>query len=954
MKTAIYRCRDQLAAKQRAPNSDVAQGSSDIPTSIKSTAALPGVSGALGVCVNGQDKVVLNRTGKKESNVRVIARFRPPPNDLDEEEAAEALAFCVWPDQRTVESFDRAQRFELDFAFDERCTQAAVYDVAGRPMIDDVLDGYNGTIFAYGQTGSGKTHCMFGPHHEVPWQSDDRGVVPRAAQHVFDRIRAGADDVEFVLRCSLFEIYREQLRDLMDPSNISLRVKETPQRGIFVDGLTQEFVTCESDILDILHVGSRMRAMATTQLNQHSSRSHVIFSLACEQRMPDGTEKTGKLNLVDLAGSEKVWKSSSWGVTLEEAKKINWSLSALGNVINALAEKRPHVPYRDSKLTRILQDTLGGNFKTALVVTCSTLSSHLDETLSSLYFASRAKAVCNHVKINFVCSAQNLMVLVDQLQHDLLQARSEVVRLRGGPPPGPPAAASLPGEGPEGPQGDEDVLMQEQWMLPPRSVPRVFSESTLNSSLVLSSGKWTELAVSAKKTAAVFKGALVAQEELLCEILGRHQAHQREPLVRQEAHQRGPLVRQEVGEWELCRMRVANLKRALQLQTLSWQGIRGRQHERQRELDLELDMVYASSLRTREAGAAAQLQTTLVALPQSPGCMPSESVCGSPSACRSLVMPLIFGPPSALSPPAHGVSIARRRSGPPPFSLSPCATSPMERVREERTRACTGGISSCENSTSSVTPGSAPSTGCRRLDATPVSAVIRGDGEPGAQSVELESPIMGCSVRSARSARSARSCSAYGGGTGCTRDRSERLVPDSAPEKDSPLKASLQHKAAMLRLDIERERAMSQMRLEQQQSEFQQWITATMGSVRHLEQSQRESLGIKRCLQDQLATRHSELASVVAENERRRLEVRSREFQLEVGNRLTELNEADHTASGDGVKPWVWSICAQVSDAMIVLEDCFQGGLRTKQPAAIMKFPLCSEDVGRPSWATTT
>merc|ERR550537_33871 len=148
----------------------------------------------------------------------------------------------------------------------------------------------------------------------------------------------------------------------------------------------------EADILDVLRAGDRVRAAARTRLNQRSSRSHAIFMLHCEQKVPDGSEKLGKLHLVDLAGSEKVWKSGSVGDTLEEAKKINWSLSALGNVIDALTEKRPHVPYRDSRLTRILQETLGGNCKTALVVTCSASMLHCEETISSLRFATRAKS----------------------------------------------------------------------------------------------------------------------------------------------------------------------------------------------------------------------------------------------------------------------------------------------------------------------------------------------------------------------------------------------------------------------------------------------------------------------------------------------------------------------------------------------------------------------------------
>mmetsp|Transcript_19728 Transcript_19728/g.54249 ORF Transcript_19728/g.54249 Transcript_19728/m.54249 type:complete len:1005 (+) Transcript_19728:69-3083(+) len=372
----------------------------------------------------------------KESSVRVVVRFRPPyqPDRGGEEEAR---LFFLWQDGRTIESFDQAHIFEFDQTFGETCSQRAVYEEVGQPIVEDFLDGYNGTVLAYGQTGSGKTYSMFGPCSGLAMRElravdpESPGIVQRVASHVFGRIQSGASDSEFVLRCSLFEVYREQLRDLLEPSNISLKVKETPQQGIYVDGLVHEFVSCEADVTQLLRVGRRMRAVAATQFNQHSSRSHVIFSMTSEQRRADGTERVGKLHLVDLAGSEKVWKSSSSGIILEEAKKINWSLSALGNVINALAERRTHVPYRDSKLTRILQETLGGNFKTVLLTTCSPMQAHFDETLSSLHFASRAKTICNHVKVNFVYSAERMMVLVNRLRHELLLTRLEIARHTG-------------------------------------------------------------------------------------------------------------------------------------------------------------------------------------------------------------------------------------------------------------------------------------------------------------------------------------------------------------------------------------------------------------------------------------------------------------------------------------------------------------------------------------------
>jgi len=368
----------------------------------------------------------LPRSQKLEFNVQVVARFRPP-NSLEEEE--DSRAYLVHPSGKSIDSADAGYHFELDRAFCENTSQESVYEYVGHPVVCDVLDGYNGTIFAYGQTGSGKTYCMFGP--DCPRQGL-QGVVPRTAEQVFDHIEASADETtEFTLRCSFLEVYKEQMRDLLDLGNQSLKVKELAQRGLVVHGLTREYVTCVGEVMQVLRTGDRARSVARTRMNEHSSRSHAIFMMQVEQRSAEGTELHGKLTLVDLAGSEKVGKSGCVGQELEEAKKINWSLSALGKVIDALAEQRPHVPYRDSKLTRVLQEALGGNCRTTLLVAVSPLSMHSDETLSSLRFATRAKAVRNHAKVNYMYSADQLYVLVADLQRDLASANRQIRQFTG-------------------------------------------------------------------------------------------------------------------------------------------------------------------------------------------------------------------------------------------------------------------------------------------------------------------------------------------------------------------------------------------------------------------------------------------------------------------------------------------------------------------------------------------
>merc|ERR1719482_477446 len=387
---------------------------------------------------------------------------------------------------------------------------------------------------------------MFGPN-AVPVRGEangarayeDQGLIQRSTKQLFAYIRECQQDVEFILRCSLLEVYREQLRDLLSPSNLGLKIKESPSRGIFVEGLTQEFVVCEEDVYQLIALAEKMRAVATTRLNQQSSRSHVIFMLSCTQKLPDGTEKVGKLNLVDLAGSEKVWKSGSQGDTLEEAKKINWSLSALGNVINSLKEKRPHIPYRDSKLTRILQETLGGNYKTTLVVTCTRSSLHTEETLSSLHFATRARSVCNHVKVNLLYSQEQLMSLLEKLQRELRMSRRKVQRLQA-------VRGSVIEEEEEEEEAAGEVLMEEVPAAATRGsndgaaamaqltdwAEKVQSLESEKEAMVKELEQWKRVAQESQETIQGLEAALGMQEQVLDETRADRDRLLREALQR--------------------------------------------------------------------------------------------------------------------------------------------------------------------------------------------------------------------------------------------------------------------------------------------------------------------------------------------------------------------------------------------------------------------------------------
>ncbi len=273
--------------------------------------------------------------------------------------------------------------------------------------MENVLEGFNATVFAYGQTGCGKSYTMQGPANAGP---EGRGVIPNAFVHVFDAVKASTE-VQYLIHCSYLEIYNEEIRDLLvspkDKNPPKCDVKEDPGKGVFVKNLIKKAVKSELELQSVFDSGVSNRTVASTNMNDESSRSHSIFTIVIEMSMTDkdtGKEsiKVGKLNLVDLAGSERQKKTGASGAVLKEGAKINLSLSALGNVISALSEAKAgkHIPYRDSKLTRLLQDSLGGNTKTLMVAAISPADYNWEETSSTLRYANRAKNIQNKPKIN--------------------------------------------------------------------------------------------------------------------------------------------------------------------------------------------------------------------------------------------------------------------------------------------------------------------------------------------------------------------------------------------------------------------------------------------------------------------------------------------------------------------------------------------------------------------------
>ncbi|NXW88490.1 KIF5A protein, partial [Alopecoenas beccarii] len=334
-----------------------------------------------------------------ECSIKVLCRFRP----LNQAEILRGDKFLpVFQGDDSV--VVGGKPYVFDRVFPPNTTQEQVYHACAMQIVKDVLAGYNGTIFAYGQTSSGKTHTMEGKLHD-PQQM---GIIPRIAQDIFNHIYSMDENLEFHIKVSYFEIYLDKIRDLLDMTKTNLSVHEDKNRVPYVKGCTERFVSSPEEILDVIDEGKSNRHVAVTNMNEHSSRSHSIFLINIKQENVETEQKlSGKLYLVDLAGSEKVSKTGAEGAVLDEAKNINKSLSALGNVISALAEgTKAYVPYRDSKMTRILQDSLGGNCRTTMFICCSPSSYNDAETKSTLMFGQRAKTIKNTASVNLELTAE--------------------------------------------------------------------------------------------------------------------------------------------------------------------------------------------------------------------------------------------------------------------------------------------------------------------------------------------------------------------------------------------------------------------------------------------------------------------------------------------------------------------------------------------------------------------
>ena len=322
---------------------------------------------------------------------------------------------------------DRSHQFQFDQIFSPETTQQTVFACTAGPLILGVLQGYNATVFAYGQTGSGKTHTMEGNIND----EHAKGIIPRAVEALFDAVGKAGESMEFTFKVTYVEIYLEKIRDLLDQkrSKVNLDIREDKVKGIFVEDVTEVSVKSCQELLQFMAAGALNRATAATGMNEGSSRSHSVFTLTVTQKDSNSVIKSGKLVLVDLAGSEMVSKTGASGRRLQEANLINTSLSYLKSVIIALTEGQQYIPYRNSKLTRLLQDSLGGNSKTVLIATISPSGDNAPESISTMRFAMSAKCIVNKVTVNRTLSPEELAEIA-RLQYLLDDAQTAATEMQ--------------------------------------------------------------------------------------------------------------------------------------------------------------------------------------------------------------------------------------------------------------------------------------------------------------------------------------------------------------------------------------------------------------------------------------------------------------------------------------------------------------------------------------------
>ncbi|CAJ1073379.1 kinesin-like protein KIF15-B [Xyrichtys novacula] len=382
------------------------------------------------------DSSQLVASGDSDS-IKVFVRVRPltQGTGLTTDGDQKLCLTVTSPSTIRLLSKPEPRTFTYDHVADMDTSQDSVFSSVAKNIVESCMNGYNGTIFAYGQTGSGKTFTMLGPSELDNFTDELRGVIPRSFEYLFFLINREAErsakSKSFLCKCSFIEIYNEQIYDLLDSASASLFLRENIKKGVFVEGAVEKFVNSAAEAYQVLSMGWRNRRVASTSMNRESSRSHAVFTMTLESKESINEVvniRMSQLNLVDLAGSERQKDTHTEGSRLKEASSINRSLMCLGQVIMALVDvsngKNRHICYRDSKLTFLLKDSLGGNAKTCIIANVHPGSKCFGETLSTLQFAQRAKLIKNKAIINEDTqgNVRQLQAEVKKLKEQLAQA----------------------------------------------------------------------------------------------------------------------------------------------------------------------------------------------------------------------------------------------------------------------------------------------------------------------------------------------------------------------------------------------------------------------------------------------------------------------------------------------------------------------------------------------------
>ena len=375
----------------------------------------------------------------EETNINVVVRCRGR-SDREVRENSGVVVSTTGVSGKNVElsmgpSALSNKTYHFDKVFSPAADQAIIFENVVTPILEEMLAGYNCTIFAYGQTGTGKTYTMSGDMTDtLGLLSDAAGIIPRVLYWLFQRLET--DQIECSVKCSFIELYNEELRDLLSmEDNVKLKIYDDASKkghmATMVQGMEESHIKTAAGGIKLLQAGSYRRQVAATKCNDLSSRSHTVFTITTYIRKAGDTGEdlicAGKLNLVDLAGSENIQRSGAENKRAAEAGLINKSLLTLGRVINALVDKGSHIPYRESKLTRLLQDSLGGRTKTCIIATVSPAKSNLEETISTLDYAFRAKNIRNKPQINSMISKKTLLkeftAEIEKLKGELIATR---------------------------------------------------------------------------------------------------------------------------------------------------------------------------------------------------------------------------------------------------------------------------------------------------------------------------------------------------------------------------------------------------------------------------------------------------------------------------------------------------------------------------------------------------